>query len=152
MHITIIVGSVPGFSKFLRVHVSHWAPIKTFRSQLYGSGRATPSMPGSESRNARNKPRTGREDGPAQHRYFELNDSWLMKSNATVEVRANGTLGMQQSSTIGIVRTVDVEQASSEFPSENVAVMHGYELGGRGYSQPAQPAGTGVSATANSEG
>ncbi|KXX74937.1 hypothetical protein MMYC01_208506 [Madurella mycetomatis] len=148
MHITIIVGSVPGFSKFLRVHASNWAPVKTLRSQLYGSGRAALNGPGSGSSNPRNKPRTGRGDGPAQHRYFELNDSWLMKSNATVQVRAIDSLGMQPSTAVGIVRTVDVEQASSELPPEDVAVMHGHELCGRGYSQPT---GTNMSATANSE-
>ncbi|GAB1310565.1 Rhodopsin domain-containing protein [Madurella fahalii] len=125
MHVTIIVGSVPGFSKFWRVYVARWAPIKTLRSQLYGSGRATLSRPASQINNTRNKPRTGREDGPAQHRYLELNDSWLMKSNATVEITANGTLGIQPSTMVGIIRTADVEQASSELPPENVAAGHG---------------------------
>lgn len=76
-HIAIIVSSMPGFAKFMRVYVT---------SKTAGSGSA--SSIGDE----KNRPRTawaGREQ------YVEMRDSWLFRTNATAEHGVDAALGMQ---------------------------------------------------------
>ncbi|KAK4152538.1 hypothetical protein C8A00DRAFT_44434 [Chaetomidium leptoderma] len=72
VHITIIVSSMPGFSKFVRVYV-----VRKTRA----SNNPT------NNQYDKNRPRTKGE------RRLELSDSWLFKSNATVEVSADTTPG-----------------------------------------------------------
>ncbi|KAK3940296.1 hypothetical protein QBC46DRAFT_354284 [Diplogelasinospora grovesii] len=129
INIALIVCSVPGFSRFMRIYVSEWAPVKTLRSKIYGYSTSDKTKSPDSSHDSKNKPRTalGRRE------YIELNDAWLMKSGggtATVDIIANGQGG--QSPEIGggsvarggIVRTLDVEQQATSshtpFSSENL--------------------------------
>ncbi|KAH6853930.1 hypothetical protein B0I37DRAFT_18758 [Chaetomium sp. MPI-CAGE-AT-0009] len=102
LHITIIVSSMPGFSKFVRVYLVSKAP--ECNSSDYSSEGNTPRI------------KRDREQ------YLELSDSWLFKSNAIAEGPAN---------TAGATRTLDDgSQSFSEGPlPENVMIVRGISGG-----------------------
>jgi hypothetical protein len=92
VHITIIVSSMPGFSKFIRVYVAR-------------SSAADSTWSGSNSDN--NKPRTKGEKDVGN------GDSWLFKTNATIEVTSERAPEHESTATPGVLKTVDVEQGLS---------------------------------------
>ncbi|KAK4241545.1 hypothetical protein C8A03DRAFT_12189 [Achaetomium macrosporum] len=110
VHITIMVSSMPGFSKFVRVYTTCRAPAS---NQCPGNGCD------------RNKPRTGRE------RYPELGEPWLFKTNATVEAKAEesdgGVTELQPTADLGVMQTLDVEQAISRPLPANVKIVRGIQ-------------------------
>jgi hypothetical protein len=103
VYITIMVSSMPGFSKFMRVCAARKA-----------AGNESADNGGDP-----NRRRTKRE------RYIELSDSWLFKSNATTEVSADTTRALQPTTAPGVVRTLDVEQSISGRLPANVVIVRG---------------------------
>ncbi|KAK4222513.1 hypothetical protein QBC38DRAFT_489724 [Podospora fimiseda] len=132
LNVAIIVASVPGFSRFVRVHLLHWPAVKSiqskFSSYISNSTNTGPSNAKTwpmnitttaqgESRDAPQPPPIELDNIQRHHQYYELNnnDSWLMQTgNSTInegspyqEVQRPAAEGGGYG---GIVRTVDVEQ------------------------------------------
>lgn len=80
----------------MRVHVVHSRAFQALRSTLLGSHGEKSTSNLIKSTPNPNKPRTGRDDGPQKRRgklrggndYIEMGDTWLLNSNATVDVEA----------------------------------------------------------------
>jgi len=90
VNIAIIVSSAPGFSRFIRLHLLEWGPVRSLRSRLSSSSYAQKSSPGgtldgnsdspnsSSIRKKHNKPRSGRFDRRRRRRHHDNTGSMIM--------------------------------------------------------------------------
>ena len=79
INIAIVMSCVPGFSKFIRVYVSEWPPVKALRSRISSRNNSA-----TDSRGSGSKARPA-DDAGARKRYQALNDDWLMESGGTTD-------------------------------------------------------------------
>lgn len=117
--IALIVGSAPGFSTFLRVHVANsvlWKSIQSASHSKLGSAKTSPesgrSKPWRMSRTfgSPRTPRCAKQDGG-----FELTDSKILNTTIASAPSSDLDVAETQSETRldgqdGIVRTIDVFQ------------------------------------------
>ncbi|KAK4220535.1 hypothetical protein QBC38DRAFT_378779 [Podospora fimiseda] len=146
LNVAIIVASVPGFSRFVRVHLMHWPAVKSiqskFSSYMSSNNNTGPANAKTWPINITTTAQGDSQDAPQppielgnksgqRHQYHELNnsnDSWFMQTNNST-VMSGSTYQETQRSAVesggygpygGIVRTVDVEQqAYYEQPPSN---------------------------------
>ncbi|KAK3689097.1 hypothetical protein B0T22DRAFT_377891 [Podospora appendiculata] len=126
-NVAIIVGSMPAFASFMRVHVAQSASFQSLRSKFVGSrgGSSGKSGYSSSEGGGGGRPLPGDPRGtfgsPMQARkpgYYELNDTELMKSqfstvdNSTISAPMTMRSGLrdQDLEQGRIVRTVDIFQ------------------------------------------
>ncbi|KAI1737523.1 hypothetical protein F4680DRAFT_427982 [Xylaria scruposa] len=117
--IALIVGSAPGFSTFLRVHVASsvlWKSIQSASQSVLGGAKSSP--PGTESEPWRMSRTFGSPKalrGAKQNAGIELTDSSILNATiASAQSTNKNEAGMQSAACFndqeGIVRTVDVVQ------------------------------------------
>jgi hypothetical protein len=109
LHITIIVSSMPGFSKFVRVYCIRKRPRACNTS--------------SEDSSQYNAPRIKKN----REQYLELGESWLFRTNATAEEPADTTPGPRPATASRTVKTLEpVIRSCPEWPlPDNVMVVRG---------------------------
>ncbi|KAI1432772.1 hypothetical protein GGR50DRAFT_561892 [Xylaria sp. CBS 124048] len=115
MNVALVVCSTPAFASFMRSHVMHSRLFKSLRSTLGGSGGSSRSNV-LKSMLDPNRPRTGRDITPKQkkHHYYEMGDTWLLHTGATVDVEAPKiaqTRSVENSEGLKVVKTVDVDHS-----------------------------------------
>lgn len=89
LHITIIVSSMPGFSKCVRV--------------CWASNRPRVLKTSSDDSSQLNAPRAHRD----RQQYLELGESWLFRTNATAEEPAATSPGGRPATASGAMKTLD---------------------------------------------
>ncbi|KAH6650568.1 hypothetical protein F5144DRAFT_598016 [Chaetomium tenue] len=108
LHITIIVSSMPGFSKFVRVY--------------FVSKRKKIRHTSSEDSSQWNTPGARRD----RQQYLELGESWLFRSDQRGEEPADNTPGPRPTTTSGTVKTLNSDsQAFSKTLPDNVMIVRG---------------------------
>lgn len=108
LHITIIVSSMPGFSKFVRVY--------------FVSKRKKIRHTSSEDSSQWNTPRARRD----REQYLELGESWLFRSDQRGEEPADNTPGPRPTATSGTVKRLNPDsQALSKTLPDNVMIVRG---------------------------
>jgi hypothetical protein len=107
LHITIIVSSMPGFSKFVRVY---WA-----------SKRPRICKTSSEDSSQLNAPRAQRD----RQQYLELGESWLFRTNTTTEGPPDTTPGVRPATASETVKTLNpISRSCPAWPlPDNVVIV-----------------------------
>ncbi|KAK3994805.1 hypothetical protein QBC44DRAFT_322110 [Cladorrhinum sp. PSN332] len=142
LNVAIIVASVPGFSRYVRVYLSKCTAVKSIQSKFSSYVSSTSNTGPSNGKtwplnitttaqgNSRDVPQPPielDEAGARRHQYYELNnisDSWLQTNSSTMigrepfdEVQRAPPAGSGNSSNHGgIIRTMDIEQGYHEQP------------------------------------
>jgi hypothetical protein len=113
LNVAIIVSSGPGFANFIRSHVPMLSKVA---GSFFSSGskvRDSEAMPVKMSGKYANSDRSSEQDFaqvPSHDRslrFYELNDTWMLKSGVTAEE------SKIENKDGGILRTVAVEQKST---------------------------------------
>ncbi|KAG6354850.1 hypothetical protein INS49_003931 [Diaporthe citri] len=116
-NIAIIVGSMPAFANFMRIHVAESRVFMSLWSKLGGSD---PSAPASSNNGNQRRPLHGTIGSPLPRKkvkptYLELTDTNILKSGYTIEGGEGLATTTTESGQPGILRTTAVTQ-ESHFP------------------------------------
>lgn len=128
LNVAIIVSSAPAFSSFARTKLLQMPAVKSLLSSFSSGSKALDSEANAGSGPANDRPvNRSDEDTPPQirsHRYYEMNDTWMLKSVATVDEE-----GMQRTpvggrvADNGIMRTVAFGQAVTKTSPSTESLM-----------------------------
>ncbi|KAI0003883.1 hypothetical protein F4779DRAFT_630576 [Xylariaceae sp. FL0662B] len=109
----IVVGSMPAFANFVRLHVAELWPIRSLRSKFHSS--RTGYSYGSSAAGAAPLPNGTFGSPPRKppHHYYELTDTTLMQTQVTApDEEIHHTADAENQRQAGIMRTVDISRQS----------------------------------------
>ncbi|KAM4066412.1 hypothetical protein HRG_000516 [Hirsutella rhossiliensis] len=111
-NVAIVVGAMPAFASFLRIHVSDLVLFRSLRSKLRPNGNSGFSPSNSKASSPKKELATIGSP-PRQRLYYELSETALVKSQTTVCSRGHGD-GFPESQVgkFGILRSTEVTQKS----------------------------------------
>ncbi|KAK0616094.1 hypothetical protein B0T17DRAFT_540195 [Bombardia bombarda] len=115
-NVAIVVGSMPAFANFMRLHVAELPTIRSLRSKLWSGSSNDKSGFGSSGEVANPVATFGSPQPRKPAAYYELTESAIMRSQFTtvheegVVQKSTGQNGNESGN--GIVRTMDIFQQS----------------------------------------